>query len=101
MTLVSEATIEELRIVLGRAKFARYLEQGSVEPFLLQVREVAQLISNPPSIVACRDPKDDMFLEVAVHGRADLIVTGDRDLLDLNTFLGIRILTSAQYLELN
>jgi predicted nucleic acid-binding protein len=48
---------------------------------------------------ACRDPRDDKFLEVAVHGRADAIVTGDRDLLDLNPFRGIAILTPAEYLE--
>jgi predicted nucleic acid-binding protein len=34
-----------------------------------------------------------------VHGRADVIVTGDRDLLDLNPFHGIEILTPAEYLR--
>jgi predicted nucleic acid-binding protein len=42
---------------------------------------------------------DDKFLEVAVHGLADAIVTGDRDLLELNPFRGIAILTPAEYLE--
>jgi predicted nucleic acid-binding protein len=47
---------------------------------------------------ACRDPSDDKFLEVAVNGRADLIITGDRDLLELDPFMGIAILTPAAYL---
>jgi len=51
-------------------------------------------------IRVCRDPKDDKFLEVAVHGRADALVTGDQDLLDLNPFRGIAILTAAEYLDL-
>jgi len=55
------------------------------------------LIVSP--IRACRDPRDDKFLEVPVHGRADLIVTGDRDLLDLNPFHGVEILTPAEYLK--
>jgi putative PIN family toxin of toxin-antitoxin system len=99
VTLVSDATLEELRIVLSRGKFARYIPPGSVEPFLLQVWEVALHISNPPPIRACRDPRDDNILEVAVHGRADLIVTGDNDLLTLRPFRGIAILTPAEYLE--
>jgi predicted nucleic acid-binding protein len=56
-------------------------------------------IIDPPPIRACRDPKDDKFLEVAVHGRTDAIVTGDEDLLDLNPFRGVAILTPAEYLE--
>jgi putative PIN family toxin of toxin-antitoxin system len=99
VTLVSDATLEELRVVLRREKFARYIPPGSVEPYLLQVREVALYMSNPPTIRACRDPKDDKFLEVAVDGRADLIVTGDNDLLALHPFRGIAILTPAEYLE--
>jgi putative PIN family toxin of toxin-antitoxin system len=52
------------------------------------------------SIQACRDPRDDKFLEVAVHDQADLIVTGDCDLLDLHPFRGISILSPAAYLEM-
>jgi predicted nucleic acid-binding protein len=50
------------------------------------------------SIRASRDPKDDKFLNAAVNGRAGVIVTGDRDLLDLNPFRGIAIVTPATYL---
>lgn len=46
----------------------------------------------------CRDPRDDKLLEVAVNGRADLIITGDRDLLELNPFMDIAVLTPAAYL---
>jgi len=98
-TLVSPATWMELRAALGRSKFARYIQPGSVEPFLAQVWELALHISNPPTIRACRDPKDDKFLEVALDGRADLIVTGDNDLLALHPFRGIAILTPSDYLE--
>jgi predicted nucleic acid-binding protein len=47
----------------------------------------------------CRDPHDDLFLEAAVNGRADVIVSGDGDLLGLNPFRGIAILTPAGYLN--
>ncbi len=53
------------------------------------------------NITACRDPKDDKFLEVAVAGHADIIVTGDKDLLALHPFEGIPIVTPATFLITN
>ena len=46
----------------------------------------------------CRDPKDDKFLELAVNGAAQLIITGDADLLALHPFRRTEILTPARYL---
>ena len=97
-TLLSTATWTELQIVLRRAKFAPFLRPVDVKNFLAQVWELALHIPDPPAIRACRDPKDDKFLEVATHGRADAIITGDQDLLTLNPFRGIAILTPAEYL---
>jgi uncharacterized protein len=57
-----------------------------------------QLVTIQRSVQACRDPSDDKFLEVAVNGGANLLVTGDADLLALDPFEGISILTPADYL---
>jgi uncharacterized protein len=46
---------------------------------------------------ACRDPKDDMFLELALNGRAEVIVSGDADLLALDSFRGIPIIDAAVF----
>ena len=51
-------------------------------------------------IQACRDPKDDKFLEVAVHGEARAIITGDTDLLELDPFHGIRIQRPGDFLRI-
>lgn len=48
----------------------------------------------------CRDPQDDCILECALKAGADLIITGDKDLLVLGEFRGIRIITPRQYLDL-
>ena len=48
----------------------------------------------------CRDPKDDMVLETAVLAGAEIIVTGDKDLLTMGQFRGIRILTPREFLTL-
>jgi len=57
----------------------------------------AELITIVERITACRDPTDDKFLELAVNGRADMIVTGDLDLLVLHPFRGIPIITSVAF----
>jgi uncharacterized protein len=51
------------------------------------------------TVKACRDPKDDMFLECALRAKANVLVAGDKDLLVLGAYKGTRILTPAQYLE--
>ena len=53
----------------------------------------AQVIDIEETVQACRDPKDDKFLEIAVNGGADVVVTGDPDLLVLHPFRGVAILT--------
>ncbi len=63
---------------------------------LLRLAPIVEIVQR---IQACRDPADDKFLEVAVNGRADIIVTGDGDLLDLHPFRGIAILTPAAYMQ--
>ena len=91
---------QELAEVMVRSRFDRYVEQEIRRRLVAEYLKAIVTVDIPSPIRACRDPRDDKFLEAAVHGRADLIVTGDRDLLDLNPFRGIAILAPAAYLEL-
>jgi predicted nucleic acid-binding protein len=59
----------------------------------------AELVEITERIAVCRDPKDDKFLELAVNGRADVVVSGDADLLSLDPFRGIPIETPAAFLR--
>lgn len=97
--LISIATWSELREVLHRPKFARFVRPHFLDVYLRRVFEISEKVSVPTPIHACRDPRDDKFLELAVHGRADLLITGDADLLALNPFRGIAILTPAAFLS--
>jgi len=97
--LVSEATVEELADVLARPKFDPYVSIADRQEFLRLLGRVVELVPITFTVRACRDPKDDKFLELAINGRADLIVTGDKDLLELNPFRDIPIMTPAEYLE--
>jgi uncharacterized protein len=49
-------------------------------------------------VTECRDPKDDKFLELALDGKAEVLVTGDSDLLCMHPWRGIAILSPADYL---
>jgi putative PIN family toxin of toxin-antitoxin system len=97
--LISQASTAELREVLGRRKFDRYLTAEEREQFLLLLVREAIAIEIAEEIRACRDPKDDKFLELAVNGQATCIVTGDQDLLALHPFRAIPILTPARFVE--
>lgn len=87
--LVSEATTLELLTVLLRTKFDRYLLREKRELFLASLLQQTQFVEITETIVACRDAKDDKFLEVAVNGHAVSLVTGDTDLLVLHPFRDI------------
>lgn len=98
--LISEPTLSELARVLSRRKFDPYVSVAERQQFLRLLGRVAEMVPIIYLIRACRDPSDDMFLELAVNGGADFIVTGDKDLLALHPFRNIPILTPARYLKL-
>ncbi len=97
--LYSEATLKELERVLNRPKFDKYLSQEERQVFLLKLISSSQLVTITEKIVVCRDEKDNKFLELAVSGHANIIITGDLDLLVLNPFQGVAILTPDQFID--
>lgn len=97
--LLSGDTLRELEAVLARNKFDAYLDESLRFEFLELIKRASTMVEIVERIAACRDPRDDQFLEVAVNARAAWIVTGDSDLLSLDPFRDIRIVTPAQMLE--
>ena len=69
------------------------------DALLVRLVALIEMVEIVETVQASRDPKDDKFLDVAVNGRADVIVTGDSDLLALNPYRGVAILTPADYLR--
>jgi putative PIN family toxin of toxin-antitoxin system len=95
--LVSTATLEELTDVLSRPRFDPYVTVAERQKFLRLLGRLVEQVPIIHRIEACRDPKDDKFLELAINGRADVIVTGDDDLLTLSPYRGVPIVTPADY----
>ena len=91
--LKSHVTEAELMAVIDRPYLARLISRDARNR-LLQLMAMAELVTITERVTACRDPKDDKFLELAVNGHADLILTGDNDLLVLNPFRDIPIVTA-------
>lgn len=100
VVLVSEETMNELAEVISRPKFDRYLSVAERVQFLRLFGGVARMVNITHRVAACRDPKDDKFLHVALNGEAEAIVTGDRDLLVLHPFHGISIVSPADFIAM-
>ena len=94
--LISGPIVSEVLTVLVR-KFAREREELARVAVLLA--ELAETVRPRRRLQALRDDADNRILECAVAGRADWIVTGDREMLELGGFEGIRILSLRAYLE--
>jgi putative PIN family toxin of toxin-antitoxin system len=97
--LFSDFTMDELKNVLVRSKFDRYVSREERARFLAQLNARAEFVPTIRPVRECRDPKDDKFLEVALNGRADVIITGDADLLKMHPWRGVEILSPAKYLK--
>lgn len=99
LSLISSPTLlAELAEVLGRAKFDAILAgtNTSRERSLAEMQRLAEVIDPPPlPRPVCRDPDDDQLLALAMAARADIIVSGDNDLLALGSFEGVRIVAPA------
>lgn len=100
VVLVSNDTLEELADVLSRKKFDPYVTREDRETFILLLGRISERVEIVRRIQACRDPKDDKILELAVNGEADLIISGYCDLLALHPYMGIPILSPSDYLHL-
>ena len=98
--LISPATIAELTEVINRRKFDKYLTNDEREEFLESLLTKAEIVEVLENLKVCRDPKDDKFLNLASIGEANFIVTGDDDLLILESYLGVQILNTKNFLAL-
>lgn len=96
--VVSPEILEEYRRV-GEKLAARFAGV-SLEPFLALLVMTAEVIEAPalPEQVS-RDPEDDKFIACAVAGGCELVISGDKDLLEVSGFRGLKIVTPREFLE--
>ena len=97
--IFSNETFEEIATRLMRPKFDRYVSSVMRERFLVDLAAVAEWTAITGALHFCRDPNDDKILETALAGRADCLVTGDADLIELHPFRGLSIVNPDEFLE--
>jgi putative PIN family toxin of toxin-antitoxin system len=98
--IYTTATLVEVVDVLGRAplRLKYHIQPEDLTALINLIRLRGELVNPARRISACRDAADDKFLDAALAGEADCIVTGDADLLSLTPFHGVPILRPAEFL---
>lgn len=96
--LTSDDALSELMAVLQRPKFQTHAFLPAAVYLLSQLTAAFEPVEVGEQVRDCRDPRDNIFLSLALSGQADLIITGDLDLLALHAWRNISILTPADFL---
>ena len=99
--LQSDVTYQELVTRISKKKFDKYLEKDDRLNLLLSLKKGSLFVDIYHETRVCSDLDDNKFLELAVSGIAQYIITGDNDLLILNTYEGIPIITPAEFLAIS
>jgi len=92
--------LEELQEVLRRPRISARIDDGDAAELveLIRARAMFALVESSPPM--SRDPKDDVYLSCAAAVDADVLITGDQDLLVLRNHGRTRILTPAEFLAI-
>jgi putative PIN family toxin of toxin-antitoxin system len=99
--LYSQPLLEELIDVLNRPRIRQKydLTEDDIHTVVSLILLRGEVVTPAKRLTVCRDPRDNRFLEVAMTGEADVIVSGDQDLLVLNPFDGIPIIPPGRFLQ--
>jgi putative PIN family toxin of toxin-antitoxin system len=99
LLIFSRETLAELNEVLVRSKFDKYVSIDDRLEYVERLEARGKIIETTSDFTDCRDLKDNKFLNLAFDGQASCIITGDQDLLVLNPFHDIQIVSASQFLN--
>lgn len=95
----SDETFQELSEVLQRPKFDKFISVQTRRIFLEEIQEVASFYEILQKTDICRDPKDNKFLDVALASHTEYLITGDEDLLVLESIGNTAIITPRNFVD--
>jgi len=98
--LFSQELLEEFVTVAKRPKLRKYISREELEDLLETIDEIAEFVNVASEISECRDPKDNFLLSLAVDGKADYLLTGDKDLLVLKEIRNTEIKTISEFFDI-
>ncbi len=99
--ITTEQLINELRLVVARPKLQKYFEKEKVTELISLLNIVSKKVKLKKIEKICRDPKDDFLLALSKQGKANYLVTGDKDLLEIKKIGLTEIITIKKFLEIN
>lgn len=97
--VASIQTFSELKSVLLRPKFDNYISMNTRLQIIEDFGGILTFLEPKTKLDLCRDPKDNKFLELANESQAKLLISGDKDLLELEHNLGFRIVNPSEFLQ--
>jgi len=98
--LFSDELFEEVAEVLQRPKFKKYFSQNDIAELISLIHLKTEFVEIRERFEDCRDPKDNFLLDLCVSGNADYLLTGDDDLLVLNPFRDVQIISYRNFREI-
>ena len=96
----SKECFEELNDVLGRKKFEKYFSLKDKYECLKSDFELVEFFEVGIIVSDCKDPKDNKFLALALESKSKIIVSGDRHLLEMKNYCGIKIISPHDFIQL-
>lgn len=99
--LFSIELIEEIKATISKPKLSKYFSGNALEDMLTAFDPFIDFVTVKSKVEICRDPKDDFLLALAKDGKADYLVTGDKDLLIIKKFEHTQLVTMAEFIEKN
>jgi uncharacterized protein len=97
--LFSAELLDEINATVTKPKLKKYFSENAMEEMLLNLETYIELIEVKSTVKVCRDTKDNFLLALSKDGKADYLITGDKDLLDIAKFGKTEILTISKFLE--
>jgi putative PIN family toxin of toxin-antitoxin system len=97
--LFSSESMEEFLAVADRPKFKKYFDKEDIEQLIDLFDVYGEIVDVKSNIEICRDAKDNFLLSLSKDGKANLLITGDNDLLELKKFGKTKILKISDYLK--
>ena len=97
--ILTDQLINEIKLVTSRDKLKKYFNQDKVTELISLLDILTDKVKLRKIDKICRDPKDDFLLALSKEGKANYLITGDKDLLDIKVYGRTRIVTVKQFRE--
>jgi putative PIN family toxin of toxin-antitoxin system len=97
--LFSSELIDELQATISKPKLQKHFPENALEEMLNVFDEYIDFINVKSKVQICRDPNDDFLLALAKDGKANFLLTGDKDLLEIGTFFETSIINFTDFIE--